>query len=99
MKFALIAVTVVLCIIVGYAARQMQTLRENDEKMKAQSREFEKLIRENEVLSRAKGTKTQAIEIDRLTRENNELRQAAQDHVGNLEMVLAELPVKQEANA
>jgi cell division protein FtsB len=100
MKFALIALAVVFCVIVGFAARQMQDLRDKDEKIKAQSEEFEKLIRENEALRRDKRNRDEmAFAIETLKRENVALRQAARDHGTNLEMVLAELDPKQEVDA
>lgn len=95
MKFALIVLAMALCILVGYVARQRQNLRDNDETIKEQSREFEALIRENESLRRDKRDRdTMTFTIETLRRENNDLSQAARDHATNLEMVLVELEPK-----
>jgi cell division protein FtsB len=106
-KIAIIFLAVVFCIIVGFAARQMQDLRDKDEKIKAQSEEFEKLIRENEALrGSTEKIEGQAHRIENLLRaneslrhENEGLRRDSRDHETNLEMVLAELDPKQEVNA
>ena len=54
MTIAIILLAVVLCIIVGFAARQMQDLRDNADTIKEKDLKIERLIRENEALSRDK---------------------------------------------
>jgi hypothetical protein len=54
MIIVIILLVVVLGIMIGFAARQMQDLRENAEKIKEQDLEIEDLLRENESLRRDK---------------------------------------------
>jgi len=59
----IILLVVVLGIMIGFAARQMQDLRENAEKIKEQGLEIEDLLRENESLRRDKKDHETSLEM------------------------------------
>ena len=50
----IVFLAVALCVIAGFAARQMQDLRDNAETIKERDLRIEELVRENEGLRRAK---------------------------------------------
>lgn len=92
MGIAFIVTLVFLALVAGYAARQMQDIREKDDKIEEQRAEIERRYGKPTVIQEQQQVIDGLVEEnDGLLNENRTLRQAAQDHEANLEMVLDEM--------
>jgi cell division protein FtsL len=89
---AFIVTLVCLALVAGYAARQMQDIQEKDTTIAEQKAEIEGMRGKPSVIEEQDAViEALSREVDDLTAENRTLRQAAQDHESNLEMVLDEM--------
>jgi cell division protein FtsB len=88
-SIAFIVTLVCLALVAGYAARQMQDIREKDDKIEEQRAEIERMRGKPSIIEeQARVIDTLSEENDDLRIENRDLRQSSANHEANLEMVL-----------
>jgi TolA-binding protein len=89
MTIAFVVTLVLLALVSGYSARQMQDERENEAKIEGLRDQVESMRGKPSVIEeQAYKIEEQEQTITRLRRENANLAAANADHVSNLEMVL-----------